>query len=177
VTGRYRPSERYEIDAAYSWSRARGDLNTLSDTYIPFQVPVIRPDVYAVQPSDVPQRLLAWGYIHLPIWDLVLSPVVDVHSGFPYSNVDDLQNYVGVPNSLRFPIYFSMDGKIYRDFNIHLPFGEHRKTRKIRLGVYSLDFTNRRNPHDVFNNVTSPLFGQFAGLQRRFTGLAIGLGE
>jgi len=177
VTARYRPSERAEVNASYSWSRARGDLNTLSDTYIPFQVPVIRADVYAVQPSDIPQRVLAWGYLHLPIWDLVLSPVADIHSGFPYSNVNVLQDYVGVPNSLRFPVYFSLDVKVYRDFNFHLPFGEHRKTRKIRLGVYSLDVTNRRNPHDVFSNVTSPLFGEFAGLQRRFTGLAIGLGE
>ncbi len=177
ITARYRPTERAEVNASYSWSRARGDLNTLSDTYIPFQIPVIRPNLYGIQPSDIPQRLLAWGYLHLPIWDLVLSPVADTHSGFAYSDVNVLQNYVGAPNSLRFPIYFSLDAKIYRDFNFHLPFGEHRKTRKIRLGVYCLDVTNRQNPHDVFNNVTSPLFGQFAGFQRRFTGLAIGLGE
>lgn len=179
ATAHYRPSEKAEVNFSYSWSRARGDLNTLSDTFIPFQAPVIRPNAYGVQPSDIPQRVLAWGFVHVPFWSLVVSPVADMHSGFPYSNVDVLQNYVGVPNSLRFPTYFSLDVKIYRDFTFHIPFKERPKGkgRKIRLGVYSLDVTNRQNPHDVFSNVTSPIFGQFAGFQRRFTGLAIGLGE
>ena len=172
----YKPSERAQLNLSYTWSRARGDLNTLSDTFVPVPVPVIRPDAYGVESSDVPNRLLAWGYVTIP-WKLVVSPVVDVHSGFPYSNVDVEQNYVGIPNSLRFPIYFSMDVKIYRDFTVHIPFKEHSKRRRVRVGVYSLDVTNRHNPHDVFNNVTSPLFGQFDGFQRRFTGLAIDLGQ
>jgi len=179
ATARYSPSERGEINVSYSWSRARGDLNTLSDTFIPFQIPVIRPNAYGVQPSDIPNRLLAWGYVHLPFWSLVFSPVFDMHSGFAYSNVDVFQDYVGVPNSLRFPTYFSLDVKVYRDFPIHIPFKERPtgKVRKIRIGVYSLDVTNRQNPHDVFSNVSSPLFGQFDGFQRRFTGLALSLGE
>jgi hypothetical protein len=174
-----------EANLSYSWSRARGDLNTLSDTFIPFQIPVIRPNVYGVQPSDIPNRVLAWGYVHLPIWSLVFSPVADIHSGFPYSNVDFLQDYASVPNGLRFPTYFSLDVKVYRDFPIHIPFKERPagKSRKIRVGVYSLDVTNRHNPHDVFNNTALPLsgptpvFGQFDGFQRRFTGLALSLGE
>lgn len=179
VTARYSPNEKAELNASYSWSRARGDLNTLSDTFIPFQIPVIRPNVYGVQPSDIPHRFLAWGFLHLPFWSLVFSPVADMHSGFAYSNVDAFQNYVGVPNSLRFPTYFSLDVKVYRDFPIRIPFRERPKgkVRKIRIGVYSLDVTNRQNPHDVFSNVASPLFGQFDGFQRRFTGLALGLGE
>lgn len=179
ATARYSPNERMEANVSYSWSRARGDLNTLSDTFIPFQVPVIRQNEYGVQPSDIPNRLLVWGYVHLPFWDLVFSPVADMHSGFPYSNIDVFQNYVGAPNSLRFPTYFSLDVKVYRDFPIRIPFKERPtgKIRKIRIGVYSLDVTNRQNPHDVYNNMASPIFGQFAGFQRRFTGLALGLGE
>jgi hypothetical protein len=179
ATARYSPNEKMEANASYSWSRARGDLNTLSDTFIPFQVPVIRANEYGVQPSDIPNRLLVWGYVHLPFWSLVLSPVADMHSGFAYSNVDVFQNYVGAPNSLRFPTYFSLDVKVYRDFPIRIPFKERPtgKIRKIRIGVYSLDVTNRQNPHDVYNNIASPIFGQFAGFQRRFTGLALGLGE
>jgi hypothetical protein len=176
VLVRYRPSEHAELNLSYTWSRARGDLNTLSDTFIPVPVPVIRPNFYGVESSDVPNRVLAWGYLTLP-WKLVVSPVADIHSGFPYSNIDVQQDYVGIPNSLRFPIYFSLDAKIYRQFTVHIPFKENSKRRKIRVGVYSLDVTNRRNPHDVYNNITSPLFGVFAGLQRRFTGLAIDLGQ
>ena len=179
ATARYSPSEKGEINVSYSWSRARGDLNTLSDTFIPFQIPVIRSNVYGVQPSDIPNRLLVWGFVHVPFWSLVFSPVVDMHSGFAYSNFDVFQDYVGVPNSLRFPTYFSLDVKVYRDFRIHIPFKERptSKVRKIRVGVYSLDVTNRQNPHDVFSTAGSPLFGQFDGFQRRFTGLALSLGE
>lgn len=165
---RYRPGERAEVNASYAWSQARGDLNSLADTFIPFEAPVLRPNVYGIQPSDVPNRLLLWGFLHIP-WKIVFSPVADIHSGFPYSNIDVLQNYVGVPNTNRFPVYFSLDAKIYRDFNIHMPFGDRSKTTSIRLGVSSIDVTNRHNPHDVFNNIASPLFGQVAGFQRRFT--------
>jgi Carboxypeptidase regulatory-like domain len=178
IAARYQPSERAEVNVVYSWSRARGDLNTLSDTFIPFPAPVIRPNQYGVQPSDVPNRFLAWGSWHAPIWGLIIAPVMDLRTGLPYSNVNVLQDYVGAPNSSRFPTYFSLDGKIYRDFTFHLPFRESKgKGRKFRFGVYSLDLTNRHNPHDVYNNVASPLFRQFAGFQRRFSGLVIGFGE
>jgi TonB dependent receptor-like, beta-barrel/Carboxypeptidase regulatory-like domain/TonB-dependent Receptor Plug Domain len=185
---RYRPSERAELNISYAWSQARGDLNSLSDTFIQFQAPVIRANAYGIQPSDIPQRVLAWGFLHIP-WDIVVSPVADMHSGFPYSNLDVFQNYVGLPNSLRFPVYFTLDAKVYRDFIIRIPFLDRSRGRKIRLGVFSLDVTNRQNPHDVFNNTglpaslssppgsLPPFYGQFAGFQRRFTGLAIGLGE
>jgi len=176
VSGHYKPGERAELNVSYSWSQARGDLNTLSDTFIPFQAPVFRPNLYATQPSDIPNRAIAWGYVHIP-WKVVVSPVADMHAGFAYSNVDVYQNYVGAPYGFRYPVYFSLDVKLYRDFSITMPFGDRSKRRKIRLGVYSLDVTNRQNPHDVFNNNASPIFGQFAGFQRRFTGLAIGLGE
>jgi hypothetical protein len=176
ITARYRPSERNELNVSYAWSRARGDLNTLSDTFIPVQAPLIRPNVYGIQPADVPNRMLAWGYLTLPK-KFIFSPVADIHSGFPYSNVDVLQNYVGVPDGLRFPVYFSLDVKLSREFTVHLPFKENAKRRKISIGVFSLDVTNRLNPHDVFNNVASPLFGVFAGFQRRLTGLDLNLSE
>ncbi|MGH9679243.1 MAG: hypothetical protein ACRD4Y_04775 [Candidatus Acidiferrales bacterium] len=168
ISGRYRVGEWAELDLSYAWSQARGDLNTLSDTYLPFEAPVLRPNQYGIQSSDIPNRVLAWGFLRIP-WKIYVTPVADIHSGFPYSNIDILQNYVGAPNTLRFPIYFSLDAKIYRDFAVHLPFGDRSKTTTIRLGVSSLDATNRYNPHDVFNNIYSPLHGVFAGFQRRFT--------
>jgi len=50
---------------------------------------------------------------------------------------------------------------------------EKSKKIKIRLGVYTNNLTNHRNPHDVFSNVGSPMFGQFAGFQRRIDGFVI----
>jgi hypothetical protein len=177
LTAHYRPSERADVNLTYVWSRARGDLNALSDTFVPVQAPVIRPNAYGISSSDIPQRVIAGGLFHLPWWKLIVSPVADVHSGFPYSSLDVLQNYAAVPNGLRFPVYFSLDAKIYRDIVLHLPFLDSAKGRKIRVGVFSLNATNHQNFHDVYYNVTSPLYGSFAGNQRRFTGFVLGLGE
>jgi hypothetical protein len=58
-----------------------------------------------------------------------------------------------------------------------MSFKENAKKRKINIGIFSLDITNRLNPHDVFNNVASSRFGVFAGFPRRLTGLDINLGE
>jgi len=174
ITAHYRLGERADMSLSYTWSRGRGDLNPLSDTLVPFEVPVIRANATGILSSDVPHRVVASGFFRLP-WKMVVSPVSDVHSGLPFSNVDVLQNYVGVPNQERFPIYFSLDVRLYREFAIHIPHTERSKTRKVRLGVYSTDITNRQNPHDVYNNVRSPSFGEFAGFQRRYTGLVLDL--
>ncbi|HYW99418.1 MAG TPA: TonB-dependent receptor [Candidatus Elarobacter sp.] len=174
ITAHYRFGNRADMSLSYTWSRGRGDLNTLSDTLVPFQIPVIRPNLTGIMSSDVPHRVVASGFFGLP-WKMVISPVVDVHSGLPYSNVDVLQNYAGVPDSQRFPVYFSLDVRLYREFGFHIPRTERSKAHKARLGVYSTDITNRLNPHDVFNNITSPFFGQFAGFQRRYTGLVLDL--
>ncbi len=167
-----RPFERADFSVSYVWSRSRGDLNTLSDTYTPFEQPVIRPNVSGVVSSDVPNRLVSWGIFQLP-WKLTLTPVVDVHTGLPYSDVDVLQNYVGAPNRLRSPTFFSLDARIYREFALHLPFVGRSTKRKFRFGIYTINLTNHQNPHDVFNNVASPLFGQFAGFQHRVDGIVI----
>ena len=174
VTAHYRPTETTDFTISYTWSRALGDLNTLSDTLILFESPVIRPNVSGILPSDVPHRVLASGLFRLP-WKLAISPVLDVHSGFPYSNTDVLQNYVGVPDGSRFPTYLSLDARIYREIALRIPFRERSKARKIRLGVYSTDLTNHQNPHDVFSNVSSPIFGTFAGFQRRVDGMVLDL--
>ena len=174
ATAHYRPGDRVDLTVSYTWSQATGDLNTLSDTLVPFAAPVIRPDASGLLPSDVPQRLLGTGLFRLP-WKFILSPVVDVHSGLPFSDVDVLQNYVGVPDSSRFPRYFAMDARLYREFALHIPFMERSKNRKIRIGVYSTDLTDQHNPHDVYNNVTSPIFGQFAGFQKRVNGIVLDL--
>jgi len=176
VTGHYRFGERADMSLSYTWSRARGDLNTLSDSLVPFQIPVIRPNLTGIVSSDVPNRVVASGSFRL-FWNMVISPVADIRSGLPYSNVDALQNYAGTPNGQRFPRYFSLDARLYREFSLRLRHTENAKTHKARLGVYSTDITNRLNPHDVFSNITSPNVGRFAGFQRRYTGAVLDLIE
>jgi len=139
---------------------------------VPFEAPVIRPDVTSNLAADVPNRLVSWGAFGLP-WNLILSPVVDVHSGLPYSNVDTLQNYVGGANNQRFPTFFSLDFKLYREFTLHLPLLSSAKTRRLRFGLYSINLTNHSNPLAVYNSVTSPYFGHFVGFQHRVNGFVI----
>ena len=171
-TVRFTIKEHNEVNASYIWSRSQGDLNNLSDVAIPFLEPVIRPNVYGVLPSDVPQRMVTWGVFSLPK-KFVLSPILDVHSGYDYSNVDVLQNYVGTPNGQRFATYRSLDLKIYRVFPVPFISRKSGKIHHIRLGFYSLNITNHGNFNAVYNNVTAPNFGQFVGFLDRRDGAVI----
>jgi hypothetical protein len=165
----YRAGENADLSMSYVRSNSRGDLNTTDNIFVPLEVPVIRPDMYANLPSDIPNRLSGFGLFKLP-WGITLSPSVDLHSGFPYSNVDVLHNYVGEPNTERYPIYFSLNWRVYKD--LPLPFHLH-PGHKFRFGIYSIDTTGRQNPTAVYNNITSPLFGQFTGLEKRINGIVI----
>src|SRR6266404_1948770 len=176
ATLHFRPVRHADLNISYVWSRARGDLNTVSSIFLPFEQPVIRPNVSGVLSQDVPNRVVSWGIFHLP-WSLVVSPVVDVHTGFPYSNVDVLQNYAGLPNGQRFPTFFSLDAQVYRDFHLHLPFTEQGSRHKVRVGLYSINLTNHGNFHDVYNNEASPFFGKFNGFQRRVDGFLLSFGN
>jgi hypothetical protein len=91
--------------------------------------------------------------------------VFDVHSGFPYSVVDVLQNYVAAPNSQRFPYFLSIDLKLSKDFR--LPFIPWVKRHKFRGAIAVYNITNHANPRDVFSNISSPYFGHFVGFQHR----------
>ncbi len=163
-----------EVNASYIRSQTRGDLNNLSSVFIPFQQPVIRPNVYGILPYDVPNRVVTWGIFSLPK-KLKFSPIVDLHSGQPYSDIDTLQNYVGTPNGQRFATFFTLDIKIYRQFRIPFFGSDHGKGKghHVRLGFYSLNVTNHGNYNAVFNNVTAPNFGQFAGFLDRRDGAVI----
>jgi len=172
VTSHFTLREHHEINASYIWSNTRGDLNDLSAVLIPFQQPVIRPNVYGVSPFDVPQRFVTWGIFALP-WKMTLSPLADIRSGQPYSKVDVLQNYVGIPNSQRFDTFFSLDVKVYREFRVPFLGTKSGKTHHFRLGFYSTNVTNHHNFHDVFNNVTAPNFGTFSGFLDRRDGAVI----
>jgi len=176
ATLHFQPVHHADLNVSYIWSRARGDLNTVSNIFLPFEQPVIRPNVSGILPSDVPHRVVSWGVFHLP-WSLTVSPVVDVHTGFPYSNVDVLQNYAGVPNGPRFPTFFSLDAQAYRDFHLHMPFTEHGSRHKVRVGLYSINLTNHGNFRDVYNNEASPFFGNFTGFQRRVDGFILSFGN
>ena len=164
-TLRVRASENADFNVSYVNSQARGDLNTLASIFVPFEQPVIRPNFFGTLPSNVPHRLITWGRFLVP-WKITASPVLDIHSGFPYSAIDVLQNYVGTPNTLRFPTFASLDMKLSKDFRVPLiPWLKHQK---LRGALQIFNITNTANPRDVFSNVASPFFNHFVGFQHRF---------
>ncbi len=164
-TLRIRAGENADFNISYVNSLARGDLNTLASIFVPFEQPVIRPNFFGTLPSNVPHRLITWGRIRVP-WEITASPVLDIHSGFPYSSIDVFQNYAGAPNSQRFPTFASLDLKLSKDFR--LPLIPWLKNQKVRGYLQIFNITNTSNPRDVFNNVASPFFGHFVGFQHRF---------
>jgi hypothetical protein len=169
-TLRIRARANTDVNISYVHSLSRGDLNSLADVYVPFEEPVIRPNFFASLPSNIPDRFVTWGRFNLP-WKIVASPVLDIHTGFPYSALDERQNYVGPPASLRLPVFASLDLEMYKEFRIRfIPWVRNHTLRGI-LRVYNV--TNHQNPRDVYNNVTSPDFGHFAGFQHRFYDTAL----
>ena len=136
----------------------------MAQVFVPFEQPVIRPNMFADLPSNVPHRVVTWGRFKAP-WQITASPIFDVHSGFPYSPVDVLQNYVGAPNGRRFPAFLSLDLKLSKDFR--LPLIPWLKNHKLRGAIAVYNLTNHANPRDVFANIASPFFGHFVGFQHR----------
>jgi hypothetical protein len=172
ATVHYDFRERDQLNASYIWSESRGDLNTLSSVGIPFAAPIIRPNQYGILPSDVPNRFVSWAIISLP-WKLTFSPLFDVHSGFPYSQLNEQQEYFGTPNSQRFPTFLSLDMKLYRQFRVPFLGNRGGKSHHIRVGVYTTNVTNHGNYTTVYNNIASPYSGLFTGFLYRHEGAII----
>lgn len=156
ATLRYQPTQRTRLFASYVHSKARGDLNTFEEYLGDFPNPIIRPDQYGPLPHDAPNRVVAWGSFVMP-WKFELWPVLDVHTGFPYSRVDNDLNFVGRRNSERYPAFASLDLQILRPVRISM-FG---RKRDARLGLKMFNATGHFNPRDVQNNLFSPNYGRF----------------
>jgi len=125
---------------------------------------VIQPNQRGRLNFDAPNRIIAWGEIAAP-WKLTVAPVLDIHTGFPYSTIDQFRNFVGPRNELRFPRFVSTDLQVLRRFR--LPIKE--KHARVGFGVYNI--FNRFNPRDVQNDLDSVRFGQyFNGVGRTFHG-------
>jgi len=151
-------------NVSYVYSNARGDLNTLSQLFVPFEQPVIRPDVYSNLASDIPNRIVTWGRFKTHLWGIEAGPVVDYHSGFPFAPVDVQQDYTGLPNTKRFPQFFSLDMKLSKEFHLPVPlFSKHL----MRGSLTIFNLSDHSNPRDVFDNTSSPNFGHFVGNQHR----------
>ncbi len=170
ATLRVRPSDNVDFNISFVNSAARGDLNTMSSVYVPYERPVIQPDLFGTLPTNVPDRVVTWGRFKLPR-RFIVSPVLDWHSGFPFSTYDDLQNYVGPPNSRRFPTFVSLDMNVSKDFRVSFIPWVRKHTLRGSMRIFNV--TNHGNYRDVYNIVTSPYFGDYAGFEHRTYDLSL----
>jgi len=155
VSGRYR-LPRMILDASYVHSRAYGNLNDPLLFFGNYPQAVIQPDATGRLPFDAPNRVLLHAEIDGP-WKLTIVPVLDVHTGFPYSVENEYREYIGARNVDRFPRFSSVDLQITRPISV--PFREHHIKARIGGGVYNL--FGRFNPRDVQNDIASTNFGTF----------------
>jgi hypothetical protein len=154
---RWRPRERTTLFASYVHSRARGDLNDYNQFFGNIPYPLIRPNQYGIMPSDAPNRGLVWGVVGLP-HKLDFIPVLDVHTGFPFSKLGENWNYIGRENEEgRFRTFVGLDMKIQYPFD----FKFHRRRFQFRAGLSVLNVLNYSNPRDVQQYAGSPSFGNF----------------
>ncbi len=158
IMSRLRLQQHRDLFFSYTRSRAAGDPNVFGGFSGNIQNPIIRANQYSRLGFDVPNRFLFWGEFGLP-FGISLSSVIDWRTGFPYSVVDQQQNFVGQRNSdRRFDNFFSTDLQIFKDLKI--PF--RGKEYKLRAGVKLFNLTNHFNPRDVQNNIDNADFGSFS---------------
>ena len=156
VTGQYRIG-RGTLNASYTRSRAYGDLNDFNQFFGNDPQADIQPSQRARLPFDTPNRFLVWGEFRAP-WKLTVAPVFDVHTGFPYSVINQSREFVGPRNEMRFPRFASTDLQILREVRLPLPGKEHHHAR---IGASVFNVFNRYDPRDVQNDIDSYRFNEF----------------
>jgi hypothetical protein len=161
VSFRLGTTDLQSLSVSYVRSHAMTNLNTYDVFYGNFRNPIVRPDQYALSPTDTPNRLLIRGSFTIGNW--VISPVIEVRDGFPYSVIDEDQDFVGVRNAGgRFPPLATLDISIVRTWKL--------LGYPVRYGVRGYHLLNQFMPRDVQNNIDSPAFGTFYNsIPRRVT--------
>jgi hypothetical protein len=114
-------------------------------------------------PWDTPNRILLWGMSPLPrlplIHKLDFACSLDYRTGYPFSLINQEQQFLQPLNNMRFPRFFSFSPYIEKRFTLH------HYNFAVRGGFDNV--TNSRNPTAVNNNVSSPNFLTYSNFDRR----------
>jgi hypothetical protein len=165
VTGRYLGGDRRDLTASYVRSRGMADLNNYDQFYGNLRNPIVRSNEHNLIPTDVPHRLIVRGTVGLPgKWDI--APVIEMRSGFPWSAVNEFQDFVGPRNrSGRLPRVNTFDFSLSRPWQV--------KKYRFRGGVRVYNAFGSSAARDVQTNRTSPQFGQFFNPLERSIGFVL----
>jgi hypothetical protein len=166
TTTRYLGGERRDLTISYVWAKGTADTNNYDQYFGNLRSPILRPNEYALIPTDVRHRLLVRGTFGLPgNWDF--APVLEIRSGFPWSAVDEFLDFVGPRNTAgRLPIVRNLDFTIARPWRF-------RKYR-FRAGLKLYNIFGASAERDVQNNLTSPDYGSFFNPIERSIGFVFG---
>ena len=169
TTGRYLANERRDLTVSYVHSHSTRDLNDYDDFFGNFRNPIIRANEHSLSPTDVPHRWIVRGSLGLPgTW--TFSPLYEWRTGFPWSAVNEFQDFVGPRNeSGRLPRVSTFDFTVTRPWR----FKKYNFTAGIR--VYNAFRTG--DERDVQANVTSPQYGTFYNPIHRSIGIVLSAGR
>lgn len=157
ITAKIGAEGRRQFFFSYVRQQARGDINDASGYFGDFPFPVVRQNLIASLPNEIPNRFLLWGTYALPR-KVQLNPHIEYRNGFPYQPTDVLQQYIALGSGpqYRFPRYFAFDLCVSKDFQI-------TKKHAIRISVPMLNITNHFNRLEVHSNIADPQYGTFFG--------------
>lgn len=162
VLAHVRLREDRQLFFSYAHSFARGDLNDFGRFLGTVPASIMRPNYVGTLSTDLPNRILTWGVFRLP-HKFQVAPVIEYRTGFPYSALNQYQNYAGEPNSRRYPNFLAVDSRFSKDLKVNAKYS-------VRLSITGFNLTNHFNPEAVRMNVADPAFGYFFGHRgRRFT--------
>ena len=166
TTARYLGGERRDLTLSYVWSHGTADLNNYDQFFGNFRTPFVRPNERSLTPTDVRHRVLLRGTIGLPgQWDF--SPVLELRSGFPWSAVDEFQDFVGPRGRAgRLPAVRTLDFSIARPWKV----GKYR----FRAGIRVFNAFGAAAERDIQSNITSPFYGQAFNPVDRSIGFVFG---
>ena len=166
ATTRYLGGGRHDLTVSYVWARGTADLNNYDQFYGNFRNPLVRENQNSLTPTDVRHRILVRGTFGLPgQWEF--APVLELRSGFPYSAVNEFQDFVGVENRAgRLPTVRTLDFQLSRPWRF--------KKYRFRAGVRLFNVFGADANRDIQNNIASPDYGTSYNPIERSVGIMFG---
>jgi TonB-dependent receptor-like protein/carboxypeptidase family protein len=169
TTGRFLASEFRDVSVSYVRSHSTRDLNDYDEFFGNFRNPIIRANENSLSSTDVPNRLIVRGTLGLPgRW--VFAPILEWRTGFPWSAVNEFQDFVGTRNEAgRLPAVKTLDFTLARPWR----FGK----REFMAGIKVYNTFASGSDRDVQNNITSPDYGTFYNPIQRSIGFLVSAGK
>ena len=168
-TARYLGGDRTRPDALVRLGTGHGGPEQLRPVLRQLPQPDRPANEHSLTPTDVSHRLLLRGMIGLPgRWDL--SPLLELRRGFPWSAVNEFQDFVGPRNRTgRLPFVRTLDISLVRPFD----WGKHH----IRAGVRAYNLLGSGAERDMQTNTTSPFYGSAFNPVQRSIGIVLSTGR